>query len=258
MKCLAPMLLLLSCVPSTGGQLVSFPVFASGPVDANAGQPYQFVTPSGFDVTLSQATLFVGAVYLNQTNPTGYGLEPACVLPDLYTGQMLGALRVDVLNGQPQAFPVEGTGSDALTRAAELWLTSSDINADEDKTVVVETVGIARRALETWPFEARFTIGSNRRLPPRNPSLPGSNPLCKQRIVSPIAVDFQLQQGVAVKLTVDPKAWFQAVNFKALKSEQLSEGVYRFIDDSARAGQPDNALYNGFRAAQGAYQLEPL
>jgi hypothetical protein len=57
-------------------------------------------------------------------------------------------------------------------------------------------------------------------------------------------------------LTVDPKAWFQAVKFSELKESQLRNGVYRFIDSSSAAGQPDIALYNAVRTAEGVYQFQ--
>jgi hypothetical protein len=245
-----------ACIPTTGGQLVSFSLQASGPADINAGQPYRFQTPAGYAVTLSEARLFVGAVYFNQSNPAGYSQETACVLPGIYTGQVLAPLEVNALDSSAQAFGIQGTGSDTPTLGAELWLTSGDVNADADSTIIVKTAGIAEKDGKQWPFEARYSIGQNRRLPPRNPALPGSNPLCKQRIVSPIPADLTLSEGAVVRLTVDPKAWFQAVKFSELKESQLRNGAYRFIDSSSAAGQPDIALYNAVRTAEGVYQFQ--
>jgi hypothetical protein len=119
---LAVALISSACIPTTGGQLVSFSLQASGPADVNAGQPYRFQTPAGYAVTLSEARLFVGAVYFNQSNPAGYSQETACVLPGIYTGQVLAPLEVNALDSSAQAFGIQGTGSDTPTLGAELWL----------------------------------------------------------------------------------------------------------------------------------------
>ena len=99
-------------------------------------------------------------------------------------------------------------------------------------------------------------ISSNRAVPPRNPALPGSNPLCRQRIVSPIAFDTQLVNGGTVSLFVDPRAWFWSVDFAALNKVSDAPLLYRFTDDEASSAQPDKALYSAMRAAVGPYRFE--
>ena len=58
----------VACVGQTGGDSIVFPAAAAGPADAVAGQPLTFVS-GAFDIVLSQATLHVGAIYLDQTAP---------------------------------------------------------------------------------------------------------------------------------------------------------------------------------------------
>jgi hypothetical protein len=254
------LLLLAGCVETTGGQLVSFSMVASGDPNVVSGGPLEFSAPSldgsTFDVTLSRARLHVGAVYLSQVNPQNYTLETGCVQSGVYTGEVRGGLDVDLLDPSPQPFPVEGTGTDRPTAAAELWLTGGDILADVDRTVILAVTGTATRGAEAYPFEASFTISSNRVTPPRNPALPGSNPLCEKRIIAPIAVSTTLVQGATVALLVDPRAYFASVDFSKLEKVADSPPLYRFTDDVASDRQPDKALFNAMRASVGPYRLE--
>ncbi len=249
-------LVLTACIPSTGGKLVGFTLSASGPTQSTQADPFRFSTPQGFEVTLDEANLFIGAVYFNQVNPAGYSQETACILPGLYTGEIREGLRVNALSPQPQPFPVSGTGTDLPTLSGELWLSGGDINADDDRTVVANVRGVATRASGRWPFSASVRIGNNRRAPPRNPALPGSNPLCKQRIVSPIAAEFALTENAQVNLRVDPRQWFSSVDFSTLTAAQQVSGVYQFYDSSAEAGQAETAFYNALRATANTYQFD--
>src|SRR4051812_9868868 len=247
--------LFTSCIQTTGGNVVAFEAHASGDPAIVSGAPLPFTTPRGFDVTLSRAQLTIGALYLNQQNPQSYSLEESCVQNGIYSGEVRGGVSVNALSPEPQPFPLAGNGTDARTRAAELWLTVGDLFADDDATVLLDVAGVATRGLESFPFEGQLTIGANRKIPPRNPALPGSNPLCRQRIVSPIPFDVTLAQGSSVAVLVDPRAWFVAVDFAELTKVSDLPLLYRFLDDSASSAQPDRALYSAMRSSSGPYRL---
>lgn len=249
-------LVMTGCIQTTGGRVVAFQAQASGDPAIVTGAPLTFTTPRGFDVTLTRARLTVGALYLNQQNPQSYSLEQSCLQEGIYSGEVRGGLTVDALSAEAQPFPVEGNGTDNPTRAAELWLTGGDLLADEDKTVLLDVAGVATRGAETFPFEGQLTIGANRVIPPRNPALPGSNPLCRQRIVSPIAFDATLAQGSVVSLLVDPRAWFVSVDFAELPKASDLPLLYRFTDSNDSSAQPDKALFSALRSASGPYRLE--
>ncbi len=123
------------CVGNTGGDTFTFPVAAAGPADATAGQPLVF-TSSGFTVTLTQARLHVGAVYLNQSAPVSGAQATGCYLTGTYVGQETSALDVDLLNPTPQVFPAAALGvTEPAVKAEQVWLTGGDINALTDPTV---------------------------------------------------------------------------------------------------------------------------
>jgi hypothetical protein len=246
---------LCGCVQSTGGNVVSFSARAvADPVVT--GGPLTFTTPKGFDVTLTRARLTVGALYLNQQNPQSYTLEGSCLQDGVYSGEVRGGMTLDALSPAPVDFPVRGNGTDVLTRAAELWLTGGEIDADTDRTVLLDVAGTATSGAGTFPFEGQLTISSNRVIPPRNPALPGSNPLCRQRIVSPIPFEAQLSEGSTVTLVVDPRAYFTSVDFAELTRVSDVPLLYRFVDDQGSSAQPDKALYNALRSVSGPYRLE--
>jgi hypothetical protein len=116
----------------------------------------------------------------------------------------------------PVLFPTPGGGTANAAVEAEVWLTSGDINATEDPVPVLDVAGTASRGAQSWPFSATVTIGSNRQIPPSSPAMPGSNPICRQRIVSLIPVSFRLTDGGTLDLVVDPAAMFNGVDFAAL------------------------------------------
>ncbi len=122
--------------------------------------------------------------------------------------------------------------------------------------MLLDVAGIASRGADSFPFEGKLTIGTNRVTPPRNPALPGSNPLCRQRIVSPIAFDATLAQGSVVWLLVDPRSWFVGVDFSELPKVTDLPLLFRFTDDSESSAQPDKALYSAMRSASGPYRFE--
>lgn len=250
-RSLLALLFFSSCIESTGGNLVSFTAQARGVPEAS--QP--FTTPAGYEVTLSRARVHVGALYFNQQNPQSYTLEQACVEDGIYSGEVRGGLDVDALDPAAQAFPVKGNGTDALTRTGTLWLTGGDVFADDDATVILDVAGTATSSADAgvFPFEGQLTIGANRKLPPRNPALPGSNPLCAQRIVGPVAMNDRFSEGATVTLVTDARAFFAAVDFSTLA---VDGGVSVFTDSQASTAQADLTLFSALRSAGAPYRFE--
>lgn len=242
-----------SCVGTTGGQIVSFDAAAAGPSDAIAGQPLAFDTGRGWHVSLARATLHVGAIYLNRSVPTSGSQETSCVLPGVYVGEVLGGRDVDVLSPELQPFSGRGDGIADRAVAGELWLTGGDVNAFDDPTVVVDIAGTASQGAQEFPFEGRITIGTNRIAGSTDPSQPGLNPPCKQRVVSPIPADVRVRNGGRLVLRIDPRAWFANVDFAQLDRVSDAPLLYRFVDESS--GQPAFNLFKGVHAAEGVYRF---
>lgn len=247
--------LVAACIGSTGSDIITFGAAAAGPADAPAlgGQPLEFTNARGYQVRLTRARLHVGAVYLNTVRPIAVARATSCVLPGTYVAQVVYGVDVDLLASAPQPFPLGGEGvvDDVVT--GEVWLTGGDVNAADDATVIFDVEGTATRAGEEIPFEAQLTIGKNRAVPAQDPALPGSNPMCQQRVVSPIPVALRTRRGGSLLLRIDPRPMFRGVEFSELPPSATS--VRRRFEDATK-GQPSTNLYNGLRASAGVYAFE--
>ncbi|MBS2016238.1 MAG: hypothetical protein JST00_25370 [Deltaproteobacteria bacterium] len=240
-----------ACIGTTGSEIVAFDAYAAGPEDAR-GAGYTFTTGRGYTVTLDRMRVRIGGVYLNRSLPVSGGQERECFLTGVYVGQVPGELVVDVLDGQPQKFPVRGTGTRDRARAGEVWLTGRRVDAEDDPSVILDVAGTARRGADVFPFDGRLTIGRNRRPAQTDPVRPGADPLCSQRIVTPIAIDLTPEDSGSLLVRVDPRGILTNVEFAELVPLAGSTPPsYPFVD--ASEGQPNVAIYAGMRAAAGVY-----
>ena len=130
-----------------------------------------------------------------------------------------------------------------------------DVNDVHDRTVILDVAGTAEKSGESFPFQGTVTIADNRLAAPENPALPGGKPICKQRIVSPIAIDITPHAPGSLLLRVDPRGLVSNVEFSLLERVSDAPTLYRFADSSD--DQPSANLFNGVRAT-GAYSFEWL
>lgn len=238
------------CVGTTGGELLEFDAYAAGPESAD-GASYSFVNGRGYSVRLTRARVHVGAIYLNRSVQTSVGSETSCTLSGVYVAQVTSGLDVDALSGELQRFPSIGAATTDRALTGEVWLTGGDVNALDDRRVILDVAGVAAKDGVEYPFDGELTIGANRALPPPNPALPGARPICRQRIVSPIPVDLTLSPGGALTLRIDPAGMFSNVEFSSL--EATGAGRFQFADDSRN--QASDNLYNGLRDGRGVYSF---
>jgi hypothetical protein len=244
----------VACVGTTGGQVVDFPAAASGASDATSPFLFNETTASGhtWHVSLTQATLHVGAVYLDVAAPISGAGDLTCVLPGTYVAEVLGTpldgglpgLDVDLLDPTPQPFPSYGHGTTTPALVGQVWLTGGDINTIPSITPILFVAGTATDdAGANIPFEGSITIGSNRSSPN---ATNGSNPICKQRIVSPIPTTAMVATTGTLLVRVDARRLFDNVDFGQL--EQFSTG-YGFSNDPTSTGytQPSINLYGNLR-----------
>jgi len=248
----------ISCVGTTGGEVITFQAAASGPEDAQAGQPLAFVsdlgTELGWNVTLTTAKLHVGAVYLNRSMPVSGVQNTSCILPDTYLGQVTSGLDVDLLSPEPQPFPTLGEGATMPPAiVAQVWLTGGRIDRQDDVTPILQIEGTAEKDGDRKPFTGTITIGTNRIQTSTDATQIGADPICKKRIVTPIPVSIQLQKTGSLLLRINPRFLFINVDFSALPA--FGDG-FGFTDDVTRTDQPSKNLYNNLRAAGALYTFE--
>jgi hypothetical protein len=215
----------LSCNGSTGYDLVQFYAAGSGFSDATTGQPYSFDTGTGVRVTLTQASLHVGALYLTQSVPQPGGGPQPCALPQTYEGAFVGEVRgegdIDLLDPSVQQIQVIGDGSTIPAATGQVWLTHDDSIIDgnlngPDDVPILTLQGSFEDSGATQTFSAGITIDLSRISGTPNPGLPGEIQICQQRIVSGIPVSITLGQGGTLILQVDAEQLFVGVPFTDL------------------------------------------
>jgi hypothetical protein len=234
------------CLDTTGGEIVDFPVAAAGAADLRSGEPVSFMSDRGWHVVLTQATLHVGGVYLDQSAPVSGAQATSCILPGTYVAQMTHGMDVDLLSPAPQRFPALGHGTTDRALVGQLWLTGGDVNEVEDRTPILVVAGVADKGGDTRPFTGRITIGASW-LRSAESSFPGANPICKQRIV-PVLAEVQVASTGGLLVRVDARKLFTNVDWGALAKPS---STYAFTDAPDR-DQPSTNLYANLHAGSGA------
>jgi len=248
--------LAVACVGTTGGDIIDFPVFGAGPAKANSTKPFEFVNDRGWHVVLTRAVLHVGALYLGQNMPVSGAQNTSCILPGTYVAQVTTGLDVNLLSSTPTPFPSLGRGTTLDARVAQVWLTGVDINETFDPKPILAIEGTADKDGDVRPFSGKVSISSNRQT--SSGQLAGANPICKQRIVSPIPTSLSIGHEGALVLRIDPRFLFVNVDFGQLG--KFSSG-YGFSDDPSQTdpksplyySQPSANLYQNLHAAGGLY-----
>lgn len=251
-KKLVPLLLLATaCIGTTGSDIVAFRAFAAGPADVS-GHQLTFVNAEGWSVTLTQARLHIGAVYLNRSVPVSGAQERECFLAGVYVAQAFMTKDIDALSSDLQPFDESGSGTADHAITGEVWLTGARIDAQQDFTTIAFVQGTATRGAESIPFRGTVTINTNRLERDTDPARPGKNPLCAQRIVTPIPTSITPTDGGSLVVRTDPRVWLRNVDFGALTPAP----EFRLIPDESTTG-PGSNFYKGLRGID-AYRFEWL
>ncbi len=241
-------LILLFCgcaTDSTGSAILQFGAAMAGPADFGGG-PASFTSGLNFKVNLTRAKLHVGAVYLNRAVSISGAQATSCILQGIYVAEITSPLDVDCLSPLPQNFPTLGRGTQDSAATGEIWLSGGDVNAEDDATVIVDLAGTASKQGVEYAFEGQLHIGKTRQVPPSDPAQPGANPMCKQRIVSPIPINIPLAPNGSLLIRVDPRTWFSNVDFSQLSVLADKSQLYFFSDAGEK--QPDINLYSAIRS----------
>jgi hypothetical protein len=147
-------------------------------------------------------------------------------------------MDVDLLSGSPQRFPALGHGTTLEALAGQVWLTGGPVDSPTDPTPILVVEGNAAGGGVLRPFSGTITISTNR--VEHGGASAGSNTICKQRIVTPIATPGLSVEGHGgLLLRIDPRLLFVNVDFGALG--QLSSG-YVFSDEPSQM-DPTSPLY---------------
>jgi hypothetical protein len=245
-----------ACVGDTGGAALDFPVAAAGPAAAIAGQPLLCADDPAWTVAVTAASLHVGAVYLDQSQPVSGAQATGCILTGTYVAQEIAPLDVDLLSPAPQTFPAPGHGiTTPPALIGEVWLTRGAIDAVPSSVPELPILSVVGTATQTstgalFPFTGTVTLEENYET---SSSTAGGNPICKKRIVSPIPAAVDLAPTGGLLLRIDPCRLFTATNFSALPAGP-TPGTYQFSDDPTAADYaPTGANLYGNLHSSGPY-----
>jgi hypothetical protein len=248
-------LALAACNDTTGQSIVSFTGRAGGAA-FDATTP--FTTGSGYTVTLTKAQFHLGAVYLNQYNPeSGAGTMP-CVLDGIYVAQLFGPVDLDLLSPSMVTFPQPGSGTEALAHTAQIFLLEGDINAPDSTEPVLELAGTAQKGTMSWPFSATVTIGENRLPQVNDVSEPGANPICAQRIVTPIEPvggSITPTNGGELTLGVDVRHMLDGVDFVYLTDGDTPAPAPPYVIPDELGNTVSDQLFAGLRSEANVYAI---
>lgn len=214
------LLLLGACVSATGGERVDFHVVVdnTAPVSEIDGAPaIQWTDDAGWTITLTEATAWIGPMYLWSQEPrldtSGLGawwrgLMPVAYASDQFragflTGEMTFQTEVDLL-GESVDLP-DGAGLAGPSRSAELWL--EPVLTDNDKDTL-SWRGTAEKDGVVLPFRGGLTVDDDQ-------VQPGDIPALLRRMRG-LLWEAELTQGGTVHLGVDARRWFDGVDFSTL------------------------------------------
>jgi hypothetical protein len=229
-------LCLAGCGDSTGSGRVAFAVRVGGVERADRG-PLTFDTEQGWRVTLTDARVALGPIYLNTLAPVvarrslGDRLVDFFVRPAYAHGEWhLGAGRivgevttqtlVDALDPSLSAIAGGGDGVLDAVQSVEFWY----FNYAPMQGAAVRVAGVAEKGADRVPFEGALVIDERLATP--------QMPIDIARRVRGVPARFALVDGGALTVRVDPSGWFRGADFSELLTlTPGATGAYRFTAD---------------------------
>lgn len=245
---------LVGCGDSTVGARVAFEVRVGGLAREGRGA-LDFETEQGWRVSLTEARIAVGPIYLNTIAPlvarrtvferlSDLVIAPAWAHGEAHlgAGRVVGQVTtqriVDVLDPGLQSVPGGGDGVDERVQSLEFWY----FNEAAMQGAAVRVAGVAEREGLRVPFEGALVIDERLATP--------QAPLDVVRRVRGVPADFALTEGGCLTVRVDPRGWFRGADFaELLASPEQPGGRYRF-------GPTDNvgrAFVENARGARGMF-----
>lgn len=233
----------VGCGDTTGSERVRFAVEVGG-VERDAAQPLTFTNDQGWSITLSEARVAFGPLYLNTLAPLeGDRRSPLqrlgdLLLPSAYAdgeshlssgrivAQVTTQVEVDALAPALVAVPGGGDGVDDAALTGEVWLFNRDGALGG---AAVRVAGVARRDGLEVPFEGALVIDQS--------LVTTGGSLDTARKVRGIPAPLTPSGGGALRVRIDPRGWFEGADFRELTAGTAREGRYRFTsqDNVGRA-----------------------
>lgn len=241
----------LACDPAAGREATVSMRLAAARRDG--GPPTQFTTSSGWDVTLSEARVALGPVYLYENAPADALNEPwwridRFLVPSarahagdqqFFGGAVLAEYVAQVAFDALSTTPLDlGTTTATVARARSCSLRLDPPNAANLDALHGHHLwarGQATKDGATIEFEGGLDLAET-----------GT-----QRRVDGLAIEADLDDGGAFTLTVHPEAWFDQADFSTLAAPQ--EGTTREITSASQVRGAWFIGARGYRAYSGEW-----
>jgi len=249
----------------TGQRRVAFAARAAG-FERPAGE-VRFTTSTGWTVTLREARVAMGPLYLNTLAPLACDTCEARTLIDrlsdalvprawahgeghlgagVIAAQVTEQVEVDALSPTPVPMGRGGDGVDLPVRSAEVWLYNRD---GALRGAAIRVAGVAERTADGQttrvPFRGALVADASITTP--------QTPLDVARRVRGIPVDFTLAEGATLTARVDPRRWFTGADFAELLEGAAEEGGERVFTANDNVGR---AFLNAARASRGVFTFQ--
>ena len=268
----ATLALALGCSPSTGSERFSFHAVAGGNPEFS-GTPLTFQNESGWNITLSEARVTLGPIYLN--SQAGLRDESASILNFLVkpahaqgashlesgrvVGEVLAQVTFDALSSNLVEFPSLGSMVSEPVRTAEVWFYPADGSAQVP--VALRVRGRAERAARSVAFRGDLLLNEDW-VANGNQGARGAQALADLRKVRGIATVFQPSVGGSLALRFDVRRLFRGANFDSLEQNPSDADGTKRLNQSKDANLPQDQvmvnLYQGLRLSSGTYTFSWL
>lgn len=248
------LLALAGCGDATSGGRASFEVHVGG-VERDARAPMTFDNDQGWRVTLTDARIAVGPIYLNTLTPVVARRTLGDRVSDLFVrsawadgalhlgagrivGQVTTQVVVDLLDPALQTLPGGGDGVLERVHSLEFWY----FNDPAIQGAAVRVAGVAEKGEQRVNFDGALEINEALATPQR--------PLEVARRVRGVPGDFELTDGGSLTVRVDPRGWFRGADFSELLARPASPEGVRTFDPTDNVGR---AFIENARGVQGVF-----
>lgn len=257
-----------ACAPDTGGKRITFRA------SAGASGPATFENDRGWAVTLSEAKLTFGPVYLSTyVRPasalrTIFGPRIARAHDDGYVGdgrvvgELLSRVTVDLAQPGRVELPDLGDGVEDAVGSADVLFWPPPPYAPEATKVpdpALSVAGVATKDGETVRFRGKLFLDETW-LGQTTPGAPGRQTLTELRTISGIVARFRTAEGGALAIDVSPAALFAGADFANLADAPLDpvDPTTRLLVQSTTGTGTDQvmrSLFNNLRASTGTWDV---
>jgi hypothetical protein len=264
--------LLSACGTGTGSQRFSFDAEIGGSEDAS-GAPLHFRNEVGWEISLSEARVTLGPIYLNSITPlqqasarfSDWFVKPAWAAGESHldagrvVGEVLGQVTFDALTSELVPFPVPGTIVQEQVRTAEIWFYPE--YGASGVPLALSVRGSASKAGQTVAFRGELTLDDDW-VPNQQVGARGVISLAELRKVRGIPASFMPFEGGRLELRCDVRQLFRGADFASLRNNPSDpDGTKVLVQSNSGANARDQVmtnLYQGLREATGVYSLRFL